>query len=318
MNRTIVPSTASHHAIRQGMLMMVVGMLIIPGIDAIAKYLSDAVPSGQITASRFLFQTLFLAPFVIGFRRLPFDDTLWLHAARGFLIAAATLLFFTALRVLPLADAISIFFVEPLILTVLAALFLGESIGWRRVLAVLVGFAGALIIVRPSYLVFGWQALLPLGAAFCFAVYLVLTRMLTQRADPVTMQFTAGIFGGLTMTVALIAGTTAGVGILTPVWPSLSHWLLLALLGIIGTSAHMLVVMAFQRAPAGVLAPFQYLEIISATALGLLIFGDFPDAMTWLGITIIVGSGLYVFHREQKVARKHATAEDAGKAGRSG
>lgn len=294
--------------IRDAMIMMIIGMLFIPGIDAIAKSLAGQVSPGQIAGSRFLFQTLLLLPFVLGRHSLRVGGMIGVHAARGFLIAFATVLFFTSLRVLPLADAISIFFVEPLLLTVLAALFLGEPIGWRRVSAILVGFAGALIIVRPSYQVFGVQALLPLGAALAFAIYLTLTRLLARHGDPVTMQFYAGIFGGLSMAIALSVGYQVEIEILTPAWPTSFEWAMLAGLGVIGTGAHMLVVFAFKRAPASVLAPFQYLEIISATTLGFLIFGDFPDAMTWVGIAIIVASGLYVFHREQQVARQPVVA----------
>ena len=125
------------------------------------------------------------------------------------------------------------------------------------------------------------------------------------------MQFHAGIFGGLTMIVALLIGDTTGFEMLQPSWPSLEQWMLLGLLGVIGTSAHMMVVHAFKRAPASILAPFQYLEIISATALGLLIFGDFPDAITWFGIAIIVGSGLYVFHREQRAVSQQPASDSA-------
>ena len=105
--------------------------------------------------------------------------------------------------------------------------------------------------------------------------------------------------------VALTFGEFYGIANLTPVWPSAYAWAMLALLGAVATFGHILVVMAFNRAPVAVLAPFQYLEIISATLLGLLIFGDFPDALTWLGIAIIVGSGLFVFYRERKLARSH-------------
>ena len=311
MTNPPISPTIMHREIRNAMIMMILGMLFIPGIDAIAKSLAGLVSPGQIAGTRFLFQTLFLAPFVFG-RRMHVGGMIGIHAARGFLIAFATLLFFTSLRVLPLADAISIFFVEPLLLTVLATVFLGEPIGWRRITAILVGFAGALIIVRPSYQVFGMVALLPLGAALAFAIYLTLTRLLARDGDPVTMQFYAGLFGGLTMAIALTAGYFGDIAVIMPAWPRAVEWALLAALGAIGTGAHMLVVFAFKRAPASVLAPFQYLEIISATALGFLIFGDFPDTTTWFGIAIIVASGLYVFHREQKVARQPAATDAAG------
>ena len=287
-----------------GILLMVVGMLVIPGIDAIAKYLSDDIAAGQVAWSRFFFQTLILAPVVLFRRRTPgLFRRPFVHAARGALIAAATLMFFASLKYLPMADAIAIFFVEPFFLTLISAFFLGETIGWRRILAISVGFAGALVIIRPSYDVFGLAALLPIGAAICFAIYLALTRSLAQGTDPFAMQLSAGVSGLVVMSVALAFGFSLDIEVLTPVWPDPWQWSLLALLGVVGTVAHLFVVNAFKRAPASLLAPFQYLEIISASLLGYLVFGDFPDSLTWLGIAIIVGSGLYVLHRERRVAQ---------------
>lgn len=292
-------------AVEVGMAMMAAAMLWIPCIDAIAKVLGEHVPPGQIAASRFLFQSLLLFPLLLmagGLPRVPWRQ-LHLHAARGALIALATAFFFTALKYMPIADAIAIFFVEPLILTLLSGLFLGEAVGWRRMTAVLVGFMGALIVIRPGFGWAGWPALMPLLAAGCFAVYLVLTRRMAQTGDAVQMQFWAGVFGFLTMAMVLVLGGVAGIPALTAVRPELHEWGLLFALGLVATAGHMLVVHAFRRAPAGVLAPFQYLEIISATVLGYLIFDDFPDAVTWTGVAVIVCAGMYVFHRERKLAR---------------
>jgi len=286
------------------MILMLAAMLILPGIDAIAKWLSGAISAGQIAWSRFFFQTLLMLPLFLRTPGAIVAPALALHALRGTLIALATLLFFSALKYLPLADAIAIFFVEPLILTLLGTLFLGESVGWRRLTAVAVGFAGSLLIIRPSFHALGLPALLPLGTALSFAVYLILTRKLAQHEHPERMQFYAGVFGGLVMTVALAVGSVADVAVLSFVWPERWQWLLLAGLGIIATAGHLLVVHAFRRAPAALLAPFQYVEIIGATILGLVFFGDFPDAMTWVGAAIIVSSGMFVFHREAALARR--------------
>lgn len=305
MNGTVTGKGGQRTAVEVGMFMMAAAMLWIPVIDAIAKILGDHVPAGQVAASRFLFQSLLLLPLILlsdGIPRLPWRQV-HLHAARGALIALATAFFFTALKYLPMADAIAIFFVEPLILTLLSALFLGETIGWRRMTAVLIGFIGALIVIRPGFGWAGWPALMPLLAAACFAVYLVLTRTMAQTTDAVQMQFWAGVFGCLTMAVVLALGGVAEIPALTAVRPDLFEWGMLFALGLIATIGHMLVVHAFRRAPAGVLAPFQYLEIISATVLGYLIFNDFPDAVTWVGVAIIVGAGMYVFHRERRLAR---------------
>ena len=261
------------------------------------------MPPGQIAWSRFFFQLLLLAPFVLWRGGLEVGNYLWAHAARGFLIALATLCFFTAVRVMPLADAIAVFFVQPFIVTLLAAGMLGETFGWRRFVAIICGFFGAMLIIKPSYEVFGLTALLPVGAALCFSLYVILTRWLTRTQTALGMQFLSGVFGCLTMSIALLVGGSNDVAELTPVWPSVGDWLLLALLGAIATSGHILIVLALNRASIAVLAPFQYLEIISATLLGLVFFGDFPDTLTWTGIAIIVGSGLYVFYRERRLAQ---------------
>ncbi len=288
--------------LQTGMIMVVIAMLILPGIDAIAKGLSDSLASGQIAWSRFLFQIIFLLPLALMSGGLRVGRAIWIHGARGVLIASATLMFFTSLTKLPLADAISIFFVEPFILTLLSAVFLREKVGWRRLLAVTVGFCGAMIIIRPSYEVFGLTALLPAGAACLFAVYIILTRLLVTSGGAIPMQFYAGVFGFLTMSIGLWFGSESGVAILTPVWPTTEEWLWLGGLGAIATSGHMLIVLAIRRIGAGLIAPFQYLEIISSVILGLVFFGDFPDQITWTGIALIVASGLYVFYRERKLA----------------
>ena len=202
---------------------------------------------------------------------------------------------------MPIADAIAIFFVEPLILTLISAVFLGEKIGWRRLAAVAVGFIGALIVIRPSFINVGWPALLPLATAFCFAIYLALTRSLANDVGPLAIQALTGYAGCLTLSIAIGLGMLFGIDAALPIWPTPRQWSLLIVLGVIATGAHLLIVMAFRLTSASILAPFQYLEIISATLLGLLIFGDFPQPITWLGVAIIVGSGLFVYWRERRL-----------------
>jgi len=295
------PMTASNDTAR-AMIMMIAAMLILPGIDAIAKWLSGSVSSGQVTWSRFFFQIILMSPLLLMTHGPWFTQALLLHAARGALIAFATLFFFSGLAYLPLADAIAIFFIEPLLVTLLSALFFGEAIHWRRISAISFGFIGALIIIRPTFAEVGYAALYPVCAALCFSFYILLTRKLVRHEDPIRLQFFAGIFGCLVMSIALIYGNASDIGILTVVWPSTDQWLLLGALGMIATACHLLVAHAYRLASIGILAPFQYVEIIGATILGLVIFREFPDRVTWLGISIIVGSGMYVFHRESKLA----------------
>jgi len=283
------------------MLMMIAAMLALPGIDAIAKWLAGSISSGQVTWSRFFFQIILMAPLLLRTRGPWLTRSLWLHAARGALIAMATLFFFSGLAYLPMADAIAIFFIEPLLVTLLSALFFGEAIHWRRISAISFGFVGALIIIRPTFADVGFAALYPVAAACCFSFYILLTRKLVSNEDPIRLQFFAGVFGCLVMSLALAYGNAGDIDILDATWPDRGQWLLLGALGIIATVCHLLVTHAYRLASIGILAPFQYIEIIGATLLGLLVFGDFPDSITWLGIAIIVGSGMYVFHRESKL-----------------
>jgi S-adenosylmethionine uptake transporter len=289
--------------VETGMLMMAAGVVMIPGIDAIAKHLSTTLAPGQIAASRFLFQLIFLLPIILVMGRRLASPHPVLNALRGALIGGATLFFFWGLKYLPLADAIAIFFVEPLILTLISAVFLGEQVGWRRFSAIVAGFIGALLVIRPSFQTIGLPAFLPLAAAACFAIYLALTRKVAQVEDVLTMQFWAGVFGCVILVLALIVGEAAAIAVIDPTAPSLYEWLMLALLGLIGTLGHLLIVGAFSRASPSILAPFQYLEILGATLLGVLIFDEFPGVATWFGIGIIVASGLYVFHRERRLAK---------------
>lgn len=285
---------------------MLIAMVLLPLMDVIAKYLTQSMASGQIVWGRMLFQSLFLLPFMWPLRHKLSVNQWYLFAIRGVLIATATLFFFTALTKLPVADALAIFFIEPLLLTLLSALFLGEKIGIRRASAVLVGFAGALIIIQPSATAFGIYAILPLGAAFCFACYLVITRKLAQTNHAVLIQLYTGIAGLITVCIALMIGNALGIQFLTISAPTGNEWGLLILLGGIGCVGHLLVVLAFSFADASMLAPFQYFEIIGAVVFGWYFFSDMPALSTWIGIAIIVGSGLYVYLREQQLG----TVED--------
>jgi drug/metabolite transporter (DMT)-like permease len=233
----------------------------------------------------------------------------WMNLLRGALHGAASLLFFVAVKYMPLADVFAIYFVEPFMLTALSALFLGDKVGWRRWLAIVVGFGGAMIVIQPSYEIFGLKALLPVFCAFLFSLYLFLNRAIGEADSPLTMQTMAGIGGTIFMAGAMFVGNGLGNADFTPSLPA--SWLGLVLLLILGTIsgyAHMLVVKAFRLAPLSLLAPFQYFEIISATVLGYALFGDFPNVSKWIGIAIIVASGLFIIWRERLQARSLKSA----------
>ena len=306
-------SANANTQIARAMMIMVAAMLFAPIMDAIAKSLatqSDVSPA-TVTFGRFVVQTIFLSIFVAvawskGVMKCAFS---WMNVLRGMIMGLAAMLFFTAIKYMPLADAIAVFFVEPLIVMLMSSVFLGEKVGWRRVTAAIVGFGGAIIVIRPSYELFGLVSLLPLCTAFLFSIYLILTRISGSSQEPLVMQFYAGI-GGVIMCGAILAvGTPLGsvdFGLSLPT--DIQAWSLLLGIGLFAVASHLLIVIAFTMAPASVLAPFQYVEIVSATILGYLVFNEFPASIQWVGISIIIGSGIYIFMREQKLERQ-TTAE---------
>ncbi|OLP43638.1 DMT family transporter [Rhizobium oryziradicis] len=298
-----VSDTTSSHL--QGMALMAGCMLLLPGMDAIAKYMANmqGMSPGQVTFYRFFFQLACTLPFlmVLQGRHAFTAKRPFLNLLRGALHGAASLCFFAAVKYMPLADVFAIYFVEPFILTALSALFLGETVGWRRWLAILVGFGGAMIVIQPSWEVFGATALLPVLCAFLFALYMFLNRAIGNADSPMTMQTMSGVGGTVFMGGAIVLGHAAGSADFTPSLPINALGLgLLVLLGVLSGYLHLLVVKAFRMAPLSVLAPFQYFEIIAATVLGYSLFGDFPTPSKWLGIGIIVGSGLFILWREHK------------------
>lgn len=283
------------------------GMFLLPGMDAIAKYIGGigAMSPGQLTFIRFFVQAVFFAFWLLVFSGAASlrPKRLGLNVARGALIATASLLFFIAVKYMPLADAIAVFFVEPLILTLLSFIVLREPVGWRRVSAVVVGFIGALIVIQPSFALFGPVSLLPLGTATLFACYLLLNRVAGAYDSASNMQFIAGVSGTLVLGAAIIGGEAFGLADMVFHWDAPAWiWGLAVAMGVIGCIGHHLIVQAFKLAPASLLAPFQYIEIVAAAGLGWLVFNELPTLSKWLGIAIIVLSGLYVFWHEREAA----------------
>ena len=303
------PATRSND-VSFGLALMVIAVLISPLIDIFAKLAITTIPSAEITAMRFVLQMIFILPVVI-VRGTLFDLT-WkktgLHMLRGGLLVVTMLSFITTLKVMEVADAIAIFFVEPIILTILGSIFLKETIGWRRYTACGVGFFGALLVIQPSMQEVGWIALLPVVSAFGLAVFLLLTRMVAQNEDPWSMQFHAGVWGALFCGILLYLGDGTGSEVFDPVMPDMTAGLYLLGVGVTATISGVLGVYAYRAAPASVLAPLQYLEIVSATIFGWLVFGHLPDALKWLGIAIIIGSGLYIIWRERRVNKTASIA----------
>lgn len=286
-------SQASSHPLT-GILLMVTAMALLPVYNGTAKYLSADYPLAQVVWARYFFHLAVLLPLVLwryGPRAL-IPARLRLQILRGTLLVADTFLFFGALALIPLADTLALTFVAPLMLTALSALALGEHVGLRRWSAVAIGFAGTLIIIRPGFAAFEPGALLALGAGTAYAVYQLLTRKLAGSAPPlVTLGYTA-LVGTLAMTATLPAYW---------VTPNLHDLVLMVGMGATAAVAHFLIISAFDRAQASLLAPLNYCEMIGAVAIGYVVFGDFPDSWTWVGVLVLIGSGVYISLRERRV-----------------
>jgi drug/metabolite transporter (DMT)-like permease len=280
-----------------------------PLLDVAAKLASSSVPVGQITAARFVGQCLLMAPFVwIMGLSLRVARAQWpALVMRAFLLLVSTFCFVAAISVMPLADALAIVFVAPFIVLLVGKFYLGEDVGPRRAGAALVGFAGVLLVIQPSFDAFGAVALFPLGTAVGFAFYILVTRGLSRRMHPVALQFHTGLVASLMCLPVLLLAQGTGSTLLDPVWPEGVAWLWLVGVGFFATVSHMMMTYALSLAPSATLAPLQYLELPVATLLGYLVFSDFPNTLTLTGIAIIMGAGLYMIHRERVTARQLVT-----------
>ncbi len=284
--------------------------ILAPVGDAVAKLLGASVPLGQVVLIRFAVQALILIPFVWASGRAwrMRGRVLWLTLLRTILHIAGIAAMFTALKYLPLADAVAIAFVMPFIMLLLGKFILKEEVGSRRLGASIVGFLGTLLIVQPSFVNVGWPALLPIMVAVVFSFFMLVTRQIAKQTDPISLQAVSGVMAVMIILPLLALGSATDIAPLQIIRPYAVDWTLLLGIGILGTIAHLLMTWSLRFAPSATLAPMQYLEIPFATLLGLLIFSDLPNPLAGLGILITVGAGLYVIMRERATARALAAA----------
>jgi drug/metabolite transporter (DMT)-like permease len=276
-------------------LLVIAAVTLYAVIDALAKVMVQDMDVLQIIWSRFAF-ALPLLPLFVGSRwtELWRTDRPGLQVARGLVPVIAGIAIVLALKVMPLADATALMFVSPLMLTALAVPLLKERVGLHRWTAVVVGFLGVLVIVRPGGETMQWAALLPLVTAFLYALYQIATRVLS-RSTPAPTTF------AYMVAVGMVASSLA----LPFVWrtPDAMGWAMMAASGLLHGLAHYLVTRAFALAPAAVLAPYNYAQLVGASLIGYAAFGHLPDGWTIGGAVIIVAAGLYVAYRERRLAR---------------
>ncbi|MBL6932688.1 MAG: DMT family transporter [Rhodospirillales bacterium] len=284
---------------------MLISMSIVPIMDGFAKELSARYSIVEIVWARYFFHLLYLLPIVI--LRYGVSALLprypVLQIIRGGMLLISTILFFAAIAVMPIADALAIVFISPLLVTALSPVLLGEKVGVRRWVAVSVGFIGAMIIIRPGVSSIDTGTMLALGAGIVYAFYMIATRKLSGSAPPlVTLTFTA-LLGAVVMSVAVPYQWTT---------PNALDFSMMAGMGACAALGHFLLIKAFDHAPASVLAPFGYSEIVMATAIGFVVFGDFPDHWTWVGVAVIIASGIYISLRERHSANSVPTVQAQG------
>lgn len=277
-----------------GIGLMISAMAVLPLLDVIAKYLGQqGVPVLQIVWARLFFGAIFTFPFALklaGVRGI-LPNMPAMHMVRASFMIAATAFFFAALHYLSIADTLAIFFVQPLIVTLLSPLVLGERVGLRRWVAVMIGFVGTLIIIRPGFQELNPGVLLALGSGTALAIYLLLTRKIAGSAPAMVTTFYTSLCGALIMSVIVLF-----------VWqpPTPSQWGFFMLLSLIANGGHYLIIRAYDHAEASLLAPLAYTEMIMATLAGWYFFGDFPDIWTFAGVGILIACAIYISWRERR------------------
>jgi len=265
--------------------------VMLPIMDGFAKYLSTTIPILQITWSRYFFTVIFVLPIMLIFFRKNFKWTEQpkLQLFRGLLLFCANILFFYSISVISLSKALTLAFVAPLIVTILSPMVLGEKVGIRRWAAVITGFIGSLIVLRPGFVEINAASIAALGTGFLYGIYLIVTRKLHNSDHPL-----------LTLLITGVVGAIIGSVIMPALWvqPTISDWYMMLAIGFFASIGHLLLILSLRYADASKLAPFGYFEIITNIIIGYFFFNHFPDSWTFIGLFVIISSGIYIFRRE--------------------
>ncbi len=289
---------APHEAAKRRQRLIAIGLMsgalfCFACLDASVKWLSGHVDPLQIVWARYMGSVVIVSIFVNQYTSPGVSRTMrpWLQVFRSLLLLGSTILNFFALKYLQLAETVSIQFITPFLVALLAGPILGEWVGPRRMIAIGIGFLGVLIVTRPGFGGLHPAAFLSVASAVCYALYGISTRLLAATDSSRTTMFYSGL---------------AGVAIMTPIVPfvwvapqSTLVWILLLAVGFWGAFGHWLLILAHARAPAPVLAPFIYGQLLWMLLLGYIVFGDFPDRWTLIGAGVVIASGLYLLYREQ-------------------
>ena len=264
---------------------------VLPVMDGMAKHLSTELPVLEVVWARYFFMVVLTLPLTFLFFRkhLSWPKSIKIQLARSTFLFLSTILFFYAISIISLPETLALAFVHPIITTLLSVILLKEQIGFRRWIAVIVGFIGALIILRPGFNPISLASLAALGTGVAYAFYVITTRKLSSLDSPLlTLVFTA-------ITGAII------ISVIVPfVWitPNYQQWLIMIGLAAVGTLGHFFLILSLKFAEASKLAPLGYFEIVTNVIIAYYFFGDFPNRWVWVGLVIIVSSGIYISIRE--------------------
>ena len=271
--------------------------VMLPIMDGFAKYLSSTLPVLQITWSRYFFTIVITLPIMLVFFRknLTWTDQPKLQLIRGLLLFCANILFFYSISIISLAKALTLAFIAPLIVTALSPFLLGEKVGFRRWAAVVTGFIGSLIVIRPGFVELNLASIAALGTGVLYGFYLIITRKLHDSDNPL-----------LTLLLTGIVGAVLGSIIMPTVWvsPTITEWYMMFAIGFFASLGHLFIILSLRYADASKLAPFGYFEIVTSIIIGYYFFNHFPDSWTFVGLFIIISSGIYIFRREHEIGSK--------------
>ena len=270
--------------------------VMLPIMDGFAKYLSSDLPVLQITWARYFFTVAFTLPIMFFFFR---KNLVWtvkpkLQLIRGLILLTANVCFFYSISIISLAKALTLAFIAPLIVTAFSPIFLGEKVGFRRWSAVIIGFIGSMVVIRPGFVEINLASLAALGTGVMYGFYLIITRKLSSSDNPLLTLLLTGVVGAIIISF-----------VMPFVWikPTLNQWSMMAAIGIFACVGHLFIILSLKYADASKLAPFSYFEIVTNIIIGYYFFSDFPDKWTFLGLFIIILSGIYISRRENIVKR---------------
>ena len=270
--------------------------VMLPIMDGFAKYLSSDLPVLQITWARYFFTVAFTLPIMFFFFRknLVWTDKPKLQLIRGLILLTANVCFFYSISIISLAKALTLAFIAPLIVTAFSPIFLGEKVGFRRWSAVIIGFIGSMVVIRPGFVEINLASLAALGTGVMYGFYLIITRKLSSSDNPLLTLLLTGVVGAIIISF-----------VMPFVWikPTLNQWSMMAAIGIFACVGHLFIILSLKYADASKLAPFSYFEIVTNIIIGYYFFSDFPDKWTFLGLSIIILSGIYISRRENIVKR---------------